>query len=80
MRSMLKKTLALVLCLVMCLSLFPTAASADAEIAEEAAEPAVLSESEGTQGTRRRRDGAEDHRYAEGDRLHAPEARQRRLR
>ena len=49
MRNTLKKTLALILCLVMCLSLFPAAAFAEGEITEETVfEPAVLSESEGT--------------------------------
>ena len=45
MRNMLKKSLALLLCLVMCLSLFPTAAFADAEIAEDLiAEDSIVEE------------------------------------
>ena len=51
MRSTLKKSLALILCLVMCLSLFPATAYADSApgVLEEVADPVILSVSEESQ-------------------------------
>ena len=44
-----RKAFALFLCLVMCLSLFPASAFAEGDAAEEAADPVILSDSEGSQ-------------------------------
>ena len=49
MRRTWKRAFALFLCLVMCLSLFPASAFAEGDVAEEPADPVVLSDGEGSQ-------------------------------
>ena len=76
MRRTWKRAFSLFLSLVMCLSLFPAPAFAEGDVAEEAAEPVILSESEGSQATEPPLEGevaAEQPEGSEPVALDAPE-------